>query len=114
MALALAALGVVLGLSVVLTVLWPLFEAAPSSALNETGFREYERLHQERERLMENIQDLELDKTLHKIDEADYQQLKKNLILELSRLYELIDRREKSDVFLKKVNQEIDAGEGRT
>lgn len=88
-----------------LFILWPYMES--STAYTTSDFlREYERLIYERERLLENLRDLDLDFHMRKMSAEDLQDLKSKLIEETAAIYQAIESLEHSSHFFTEL--EID------
>src|ERR1700722_13687042 len=83
--------------------LWPLLEETRAENLYENFFRTLESLIYEKEMLLENLKDLELDKTLQKIALPDYQDLRSKLMMETSSIYSKIEKLESQQIIIKTI-----------
>ena len=86
---------------------WPLLSSSVSKVSASTGFQKYQRLIQERERLMLNLQDLENDHATNKVSETDFKTLRLELMGEISRLYDEILTIEAKDPHLSQILREV-------
>lgn len=72
------------------------------------GFRDYQSLHYERSRLIENLHDLETDFEFKKIKVEDYEDLKADLLLQLEETYKKIDAWEAQDPQYQMIVKKMD------
>ena len=103
----LLATGLILAAASILITLWPLLELKPGGYKPKDILRELERLLFERERLLSNLKDLELDRQMKKISGEDYEDLKNQLMSEAGGIYSALDRVEKETLVLKQIDRDL-------
>jgi hypothetical protein len=105
--LAFIAVAFVISFFVVMTILWPLLESKIQAPPALDFLKNYDRLLYERERILENLTDLELDRNLKKIEEADYQALRAQLLSEAATIYRNIEELEKNQPLFKAIEKDL-------
>ena len=101
------AMAAVIGILVFMGVLSPLLQSVKGLSNKVEPLRKYEKLLFEKERLLENLSDLELDHELKKMDEAVYQDLKAQLLSEAATIYMSIEKFEKESPLLKGIEKDL-------
>lgn len=86
-------------------VLSPLWQASRRFSKIPDGVRRYGYAWHERERILENLKDLEQDKQSGKISNLDAEPIRLELLSEASRLYREIEEREQQDEFLRWIKE---------
>ena len=104
---ALVAFCLVLAVSALLVIYWPFFERRTKGSPQSTLVRELDRLYYERERLMQNLEDLEHDRELKKIGEQDYKILRAKLLGETAHIYDLLKHVEESNPILIAIEKDL-------
>ena len=87
--------------------IWPLVESSSSGAKTASSFQDYQRLVQERERLMLNLLDLETDFSIGKIGSNDFEPLKWELLADVSAVDAKIRHFETEDPRLSKILEDL-------
>lgn len=87
--------------------LWPLLGRSSSGAKTVSSFQDYQRLVQERERLMLNLLDLETDFSIGKISSTDFEPLKWELLADIGSIDAKIRHFETEDLRLSKILQDL-------
>lgn len=105
MNLAILAFALVLILLLLYWVFSPWLLPVEKAESTDPLLRKLEKLHFDREAIMQNLQDLELDRSLKKIDDSDYQNLKARMMSEAAMIYQNFESLEKSDPILLKLNE---------
>jgi hypothetical protein len=98
---------ILVSLGVVAYLFWPLLEKQQQAHQTPTPLRDLRVLYFERARLMENMTDLDLDLQLQKVEPADYQSLRQELLLQLSDIYEKIQSTENNHAFFASVEKDV-------
>lgn len=112
MTLALITLCGLLCLIVFSLILWPLFESRVKEPEGLRSFRDYQSWHYERLRLLENLVDLDTDADLGKIKAADYQELKADLMSQLTAIYARIESWESKNETFQRIRAQADQRRG--
>ena len=99
----------VVGIFLFLFVFWPFFIKLRSSTgiAQIEGFSDYHLLLQEKEVLLDNLKELELDLQMQKLDPNDYENLKSNLVMKLGEVMKQIRDLESKNDFLKNVHRDV-------
>lgn len=71
--------------------------------------RKLEKLYFDREMILENLQDLELDRAMGKIDAKDYETLKLKMMNEAATIYQTIEKIEHEDPIFIELQKYIEA-----
>lgn len=110
MILSFLSLILVLLIGVFFFIFWPIFEKNKYRvrATRHRGFLEWQNLMQEKEVLLDNLKEVQLDYQMQKLEETDFQSLKAKLMNELSQIVSKIEEIERSDSFLKQVYMDIE------
>ena len=104
---ALIALFVVISMVAILAIHWPFFEERTNAAPQSSLLVELDRLYYEKERLIDNLQDLEHDHVLKKIDHADYNELKNKLLGQTAHIYTMLKHLEDTNPILKAIEHDL-------
>jgi len=99
-----------LGSLVSLFVLWPLLPRANALGIKSRShlpLARYETLVYERERILENLMELDVDFQFEKINLADHQDLKAALMEEASNIYSEIKALEGADPLLQAIENDL-------
>lgn len=107
----LVTLSTALGISAVLFMLWPLFEFKERKRIENSILATLEKLLFEKERYLLTLKDLELDHSMNKMSESDYQSLRAHFLAEASDVYAQIDEIEKSRWIQKIIADAMQVGE---
>lgn len=86
---------------------WLLTRALASST--DPLLRKLERLHFAREMILENLQDLELDRQMGKIDSKDYENLRAKMMVEAAGIYESLQELENKDPLFVEIRRLIES-----
>ncbi len=100
-------LTILIGILSLLLILWPYIENKSLPPISGDFLRKYESLLFERERVLLNIKDLELDLSMQKIDQTDFQNLRTQLLSEAAKIYSSIEQIENENIFFKKLAQDL-------
>ncbi len=88
-------------------ILLPFFLWAPAHESATQRWLRYQKLYQEKQRLLEHLKDIELDHQLDKLNDQDHDGLRQSSLLELTKLYQEIEDFEKSDPVLLRIEKDM-------
>lgn len=99
----------VIVLAFLVQILWPWLNPVPDRDVNDQmgDFQEYQRLIQEREVMLDNLKDLELDFQMEKIAEADYQALKQKMTKQAGEIFTQIKNFESKHSVFQSIEKDL-------
>ncbi|MDB5037577.1 MAG: hypothetical protein JWQ35_1105 [Bacteriovoracaceae bacterium] len=100
-------LSLMIALAATMVILWPLLEIKSVAERPKDFFREFDRLVFEKERYLNNLKDLELDRSMKKIAEKDYEDLRSQLLSEASVIYRELEKIEKEYPILLQMEKDV-------
>lgn len=95
---------------VVLFIFWPFVDPESTRVdelSRESQLEAYRSLLQQRELSLQSLADVELDESMGKLTQEDFQSIKEDLLKEIAELDRRLQLLEESDPFLSKVHQEL-------
>lgn len=107
MDIAFFAVAAVVGILVFVGILSPMLQSMKGISNKVDPLRKYEKLLFEKERLLENLSDLELDHSLKKMDDDVYSDLKTQTLAEAAQIYSDIEKFEKENPLLKAIEKDL-------
>lgn len=90
---------------------WPVLFKSKTNQMASKDFQSYQRLIQERERLMSNLMDLETDYSIQKISKEDCEILKLDLLADVAEISSKISDFESSNSTLNGILTELRGGQ---
>jgi len=110
MILAFLSILLVILIGVFFFIFWPVFEKTSSykRLQKRDSFLEWQKLIQEKEVLLDNLKELQLDFQMDKLGKNDFESLKSKLMLELTELMKRVESLEQTDQFLQKVYADLE------
>lgn len=105
MTLPLIAVAIILSALVGMALLYPWIRSIHANSHEEPLLREIQTLQFEREMILQNLQDLQLDFNAQKIETSDYEQLREKFLQEASQIYSALEKIESDHPILQKIEQ---------
>jgi hypothetical protein len=89
---------------------WPLLNFKSAFKKQNSTLKRLDLALYEKERLLTNLKDLELDRSMGKITAEDYDNLREQLLSEASHIYQTLDEIEKAPLLQKIENDAMKVG----